>query len=55
MLHAEAAERVADLKTPGTAADDDDRIFAWRMGSVGQAGLLRVTFASFRASATRRR
>jgi len=54
VLHAEAAERVADLKPTGTATDDDDRIFAWRMGAVGQA-LLRVTFASFRASATRRR
>jgi len=28
VLHAEAAERVADLKTTGTAADDDDRILA---------------------------
>jgi len=54
MLHAEAAERVADLETPGTAADDDERIFAGRVGAVGQV-LLRVTFASFRASATRRR
>ena len=55
MLHAEAAERVADLETPGTAADDDERIFAGRVGAIGQAVLLRVTFASFRASATRRR
>jgi len=54
VLHAEAAERVADLKTPWTAADDDDRIVARRVGVIGQA-LLRVTFASFRASATRRR
>ena len=51
---AEAAERVADLKTPWTAADDDDRIVARWVGAIGQA-LLRVTFASFRASATRRR
>src|SRR3989440_1840453 len=54
VLHTEDAERVADLETPGTAADDNDRILAGRVGLVGQAPL-RVTFASFRASATRRR
>src|SRR6185503_18844054 len=52
VLHAETRKRVADLKAAGSAADEDDRIIAGRVRSLGQA-LLRAVFASLRASATR--